>query len=778
MHGKRRAVFLVSIWLAAGGAFAQVGTGTMHRPTAPSETTDSEGHPRTDSGNPKDAKAIRGTVTLTTGPAPLALIPIIVECAGAQTAFTTADSKGHFAFKSIVLEQNSKAKGCMLQAFLEGYRSEKKPLADLNRNPAREVGELILQPISGDSKGLVSASDEQASKSERRQFEKAINQAADSDWPAAIASLLKLTSSHPEYTSAWLGLGTLQLNTGDRVSAKKSFAEAVHSDPNCAPALIQAAALAAKEADWENALKHSTAAIELNPAAFPDAYAWNALANLSLQHGDAAQNAVRKGLELDKDHQYPELEYALGVLLYGQGDTNEARKHLQAYLDQAPNGSSAEAARNELRQGQPTASMPNDESERMPKATGSEAGPSVGTLRERNAAYLTRTPSHTCLESVSRLQVDTRGRVHDPELLRVEVAVSDGKEIYGDANGKRFSAQHASDLLGFSFSSTGLFSSIARGILAGDADNISFVGTETLKGERVFLYNFRVRPDQAGWSIQYGDQSGKAEEEGSFYVSGASLLLRRVAIHTVNMPSNLKLRKLDAVIDYQLETVANERVLLPYVAEIVAQERAGTERVSRILFDHCRSFAAESTVSFDTDVSTNRSEQAGPSLPDNVDVVVSLASPINMSTGSADDLLTATVATPVISRGRELVARGAIIEGHVYSRSDGNAIVIEFDRVKTERGWAPFYARLVSLTPATQARIEDTDAKKESLPVNRHDKDGALLPDPHIPGVAILDLTSPSVQLAIGTKMVWKTEPLVAPVSAGQPQLNTSVSLK
>jgi hypothetical protein len=237
-------------------------------------------------------------------------------------------------------------------------------------------------------------------------------------------------------------------------------------------------------------------------------------------------------------------------------------------------------------------------------------------------------------------------------------------------------------------------------------------------------------------------------------VDRESLVLRRVVVHAVEIPRNLQLNTVNAVIDYETETIADRKVLLPHVAEVHVDERAGKQRLSRMFFNHCRTFAAESTVSFVEDSArTEDSALAGKvGLPADLDVIVSLRSAVGSASALANDVLTGSVAEPVFSRGHEVIARGANVEGHVFLERGGNGLAIEFDRVQTHNGWAPFDARLVSVSGAQIERSAEPD----------------------IPGAAKIV----SSELAAGTRMIWKTELLAVPKEAGSPQLGTSMEMR
>jgi tetratricopeptide (TPR) repeat protein len=752
---------------------------------------DSSGHLKKDDSSATHSAMVHGTIALIGESVPSGLVSIYSNCDGIRTFAAFADSKGSFSFNPEILTTAGKPRECVVLADYEGYRSKAAAVSLVNPKSDQKLENLMLRPFAADTNALVSLNDSRANKAARKEHEKALNQAAKGDLSNAVATLRKATSNDPDYSSAWLSLGKLLENKGDRAGAQASFSAAIRADRNFAPPLIRLAALDAARSDWRATLDHSQRAIDLNPAAFPDAYALNAMANLSLQNIEAAEKSAREGLKLDVEQQYPELEYALGNVLFSQNEPDQAATHLRLYLRLSPHGSNAAIARDELAQTQAQSSLartssestrdqsqlpnPATPSQPMPSPSG-PAGPAPGLLRERNAPLLVRTPDHTCLETISREQIDVRGRPHDPELFRVEVAVSGDKEIYGSVDGKRFSNGRLADMLGPTFSTTGLFSSIARGLVAGNNANVSFAGAETLRGESVYRYNFRVPSTEVGWSLQYGKESGQAGEEGWFLLDQTGLVLRRIAVHAVGIPSTLKLSAVDAVIDYEPVTIADRRVLLPRMAQVRVEEGSGTKRVSQMFFHHCRAFAVESTLSFDAagkPPDGNPPSRSQASLPPDLDVVVSLPSPITLKDASASDLLTARVADAVIFKGRKIIESGANIEGHVLPRRGENGVIIELDRVQTRTGWSPFYARLVSLSPASQLGVETAPSRPFDADTGNH----LGLTDPQIPGVAKVKFANGSTGLAGGTQMTWKTELPEAPTGSRAPQLKTSVSI-
>jgi tetratricopeptide (TPR) repeat protein len=237
---------------------------------------------------------------------------------------------------------------CVLRAVLDGYRSETKPLVKGSLIAGAKLGRFVLQPSSSDPTGVASASGEQASKAGKKAYEQALYDAARQYWKNALKSFQKAVLSDPGYSSAWLSLGILQQSSGDREGARKSFAESAQADGKFALPLIRTAVLDAARADWQGTVDYSQKAIDLNPTAFPHAYELNAIGNLYLLKTDAAEKSAAKGLKLDTERRYPELEYALGMILKLKNDREGAAKHFQAYVDEAPSAAHVASAKAEL----------------------------------------------------------------------------------------------------------------------------------------------------------------------------------------------------------------------------------------------------------------------------------------------------------------------------------------------------------------------------------------------------------------------------------------------
>jgi hypothetical protein len=237
------------------------------------------------------------------------------------------------------------------------------------------------------------------------------------------------------------------------------------------------------------------------------------------------------------------------------------------------------------------------------------------------------------------------------------------------------------------------------------------------------------------------------------------------------------LKGLSALVEYDIQTLAGKRVLLPSLANVEAAHNSGVRDLSFISFDHCRAFTTESVINFDEAGASQSNQASNPArLPYGTEILVALGSPLSIAASEADDKVMARVVQAVKENGRTVVDAGAAIEAHVRVIPGENRLVLELDRVLTQRGWAPFYAQLVKLG-SNQAHIEDDGQGPEQGLTLRSELATELI-QPEVPGVATVVLSSSDTELPAGTQMIWKTESLQpAPKHMPDPRLGTTISV-
>jgi tetratricopeptide (TPR) repeat protein len=143
---------------------------------------------------------------------------------------------------------------------------------------------------------------------------------------------------YSKYVVAWVTLGQL-LATEQRVSeARDACSKASVADPSYVPAYLCQADIAARGHAWDEVLKLSTRALELNPSTNAVAYEYHAAANLNLHDLVAAEKSALRAVEADRDHHEPRAHFVLAQVYEAKGDATNEALQLRQYLKYSGKG--------------------------------------------------------------------------------------------------------------------------------------------------------------------------------------------------------------------------------------------------------------------------------------------------------------------------------------------------------------------------------------------------------------------------------------------------------
>ena len=179
------------------------------------------------------------------------------------------------------------------------------------------VGTIVLHPLSRSGELTVSATTAAAPPAARRAYDKGIELMTKEKWDAAESEFKKAVALYPKFAIAWFELGELRQKRNAQTDAIQAWAEACKEDPKYLRPYERLAAAADQKGDWASAEQYSRGWIQLNPDDFATAYLINAIANARLNRVDAAEEAARNGLRVDKDRRVPRLDYVLGLSFCG-----------------------------------------------------------------------------------------------------------------------------------------------------------------------------------------------------------------------------------------------------------------------------------------------------------------------------------------------------------------------------------------------------------------------------------------------------------------------------
>ena len=367
----RTLVLAILVSVIANPAVSQSRGGTnKNPPPTPSRSTGSLSVPTTGSST----LFISGKVMVDDGTLLTDHPAIQSLCNGRTHTETYTDSKGHFSFEvkdpnqlinavpedagdssqadfgraSQLGTQKSDVAGnylrnCQLQAALPGFTSGVIELAaKVSDIGSTDVGTLVLHRMTQVEGVTLSVTTAQAPSRAKKEYDKGRDSEKKEKWDAAQESFQKAVDEYPQYAIAWYELGRVQAKKGDAESAGKAFRQAISVDSKFISPYHELTQLAARQQKWEEAAESSSQLLKLNPVNFPEDWWLNAVANYNLKNFDAAEKSALRGIELDKQHQLPRLEYLLGLTLARKHDYPGAVEHLRNYLRLAPHATDAE----------------------------------------------------------------------------------------------------------------------------------------------------------------------------------------------------------------------------------------------------------------------------------------------------------------------------------------------------------------------------------------------------------------------------------------------------
>lgn len=376
------------IFLVAGVAAAQRGGGTAGGPapgTAPNTGGVGIGNPSMTlpPGNSVPEQRpifISGKVALSDGTAPSDPVNIERVCGGTTRVEARTDRKGRFSFQlggGMEFQDASSdgqdgfggrgfggprgpARGptslrdnnlfnCELRASLPGYRSDPVSLANIHYMDNPDLGTIILHPIAHVDGLTVSATTALAPKDARKAYEKGL-QAAKKNRDEAQKDFETAVALYPKYAAAWFALGQINEQRDHNEEARKAYDQSIVADSKFVPPYERLSFIALKESKWQDLADMTDRMLRLNPYDYPAAYYLSGVANLQLQHLDAAEKSAREAIRLDPLKKNARAYYVLGLILAQERQFTASAESLRTFLEADPQAKDADFVRKQLNQ--------------------------------------------------------------------------------------------------------------------------------------------------------------------------------------------------------------------------------------------------------------------------------------------------------------------------------------------------------------------------------------------------------------------------------------------
>ncbi|MBE0658898.1 MAG: tetratricopeptide repeat protein [Bryobacteraceae bacterium] len=238
--------------------------------------------------------------------------------------------------------------GCELRAVLPGYLSETVQLSGRRFMDNPDLGTILMRRLGKVEARTVSMTSANAPKDARKAFEKGLDRNKKQKFGEAQTNLAKAVSLHPQYAEAWYELGLAYEGMKKPDEAADAFKKSIEADPKYVKPHLAMLGVSLASNNWEKVLDTSGSVLKLDPYSYPQAWYFNSLAHLQLQHFDDAEKSARETIKMDRDKRYPKVHHILGVALANKNDLKAAAGSLKTYIEMNPNGRDSDFVKKQL----------------------------------------------------------------------------------------------------------------------------------------------------------------------------------------------------------------------------------------------------------------------------------------------------------------------------------------------------------------------------------------------------------------------------------------------
>jgi len=304
-------------------------------------------------------------------------------------------------------------------------------------------------------------------------------------------------------------------------------------------------------------------------------------------------------------------------------------------------------------------------------------------IRKNVAEQLSKSVNYTCTESLDRSYYRNNGfamAIHGPEAvsipknelvhdrLRLDVAVSGGKEIYAWHGAGRFSAAEVTDFVHNGVISSGQFVGYLKNIFLFTGVEFRYHGKSSEHGVPIYRFDFEVPLQASGSRVRTPSGYRKIPFHGWFTARASDFQLTSINVIDDQLPPDSKLQSVQTDLRYQLARISGREALIPSLFILQIQDNDHVFSVSRGDYSGCREFGSQSTLRFDATDEPARSEAAipkpHPSLPAGLSLRVALNTEIKDETAYAGDPVEGVLMRAVKVPGSgEIIPKNAVLRG-------------------------------------------------------------------------------------------------------------------
>lgn len=305
-------------------------------------------------------------------------------------------------------------------------------------------------------------------------------------------------------------------------------------------------------------------------------------------------------------------------------------------------------------------------------------------VRENISQQVAKSTNYTCVEVVDRTSFRSSlgllpGCTHESkppvrtkimhDRLRLDIAVSQGKEIFAWHGQSRFSGSSTiDDVVRGGTVSSGEFIGFLANIFLHSGVRFDYTGEAVVNGLRMYSFNYTVPVSSSGYHV--GTKRGKPAVpfHGSFSVRGSDFQLGSLSVIADAIPENSQICSAETEMTYQLAKISGQNALIPSLFDLRLEDVNRRYTVCRTEYSQCHAFVAESRLRFDvadSPASGGSSEPAGEErLPAGTLLHIALRTPIDDETAYTGDPVEGILLDPVkVKATGTVIPRKSVVNG-------------------------------------------------------------------------------------------------------------------
>lgn len=191
--------------------------------------------------------------------------------------------------------------------------------------------DCFLPPLNGVALGTTAVAELQVSAKTQKEYQQGCASLRDRKIADAENHLRKAVKQDTKYSAAWVLLGQVLEAQQKMDEAREACSQPVAGSPYV-PAYLCLADISARAKNWDDVLKLTTRALELDSTMDAAAYSYNAAAHFNLHQLPEAEKSALKASEIDKSNRDPRVHFLLAQIYEAKGDRANEAAQLREYL--------------------------------------------------------------------------------------------------------------------------------------------------------------------------------------------------------------------------------------------------------------------------------------------------------------------------------------------------------------------------------------------------------------------------------------------------------------